>query len=1735
MRSIPDSGSVLLRRWVLLWGRVVFAALLLPLLVLQPQQASAQTLTATASLATARSGHTATLLLNGQVLVTGGYNGSFLASAELYNPATHSWSSAGSMASARYAHTATLLPNGLVLVVGGYNSSVYPANAELYNPSTNTWSSAGSLHVARSFHSMTLLANGQVLVAGGYYGTYLNSAELYNPATNAWTVTGSLATGRYGHSATLMQNGSVLAVAGASTTDLSSTEIYNPTTGTWSAAAPIATARINHAANLLPSGLILVTGGLGGSGTLVTGQIYNPGTNTWATAGALNTSREDYTSTLLPSGAVVAVGGYYVGSTQGVLTNTEQYSVSGNTWTAGATLVTPRYLHTATLLPSGLVLLTGGVGSAGYLASSEVLDPSSSSTPVTGNLFNALMNQTGTLLLTGDVLTAGGIGSSTLATSNLFDPQNFASGSAGTMVAGRSQHTATLLANGQVLAVGGLGGTATPLASAELFTPTTGPWPRTGSWAATGAPLAARYAHTATLLPNGRVLVAGGNGASAAALSTAEVYDPTSGTWSATGPMNNARAGHTATLLPSGLVLVSGGTGTASTALATAELYNPATGTWTLTANLGTARYQHTATLLPNGLVVVAGGVGPSGSALASAELFSPAQGSWVATGSLTYARADHTATLLPTGRLLVIGGSSLFVESYNQDSGTWVPAGNLQTYRQGNTATLLPMGTVSGSVLIMGGYGGKSGFGNCCSILKTLETFASDWSVHSWQPYLSSVPASVTLGGEIALTGSSLTGSSGIEEASGGNGVQNSPTNYPVTVVQRIDNGQQVWLGADAAIGYTDSSLTTAPISGIAPGPAMLTTFVNGLPAISSGIVVTASQTISFPPIPTEDLGVASFPVTVTASSGLAVTLTSTSPQVCTVTGNLVTLVASGTCTIVANQAGNSTYAPAPTVTQTFVVTDFPALIGAPIGNGVSGFSGSGGPASAASLATPYGVALDAAGNIYVADAGDDVVWKVQTNGTISVFAGTGVAGYGGDGGPATAAQLNVPLGITVDAAGNVYFADSNNMVVRRVSTTGIITTVAGNGSETENGDGGPATSAGLIYPRGVAFDSAGNLYIADDYRVRKVAATGVITTVAGNGVSGTGTVPFAGDGGPATSAPLNGPAGILIDAAGNLYVADSGDQRVRKVSATGIITTIAGGGTGGDGGPATAASLNTPVGLALDSAGSLFIADNGTNTVRMVSASGIISTVVGNGSAGYSGNGGPVLAAALNQPSMIALDSVGDLYIADSGNSVVREAFGIAAPGNATVTTTNAVILSGQAATLGVSYLGSGTPSYQWYQGVRGSTALPISGARGATYVTPVLTSSTTYWVQVTLANGVTEASATITVTVLQPQQISFSAPGNQTLGTGPLALSATASSGLTVVFTSTTPTVCTVSGSTATLLSAGTCTIAANQSGSATYAAAPQVTQSFTVAQAAQSINFPAIPAQTLTTSSVTISAAATSGLPVSFATQTPSVCTVAGSVVSLLGAGTCTLTASQAGSTIYAPAPQVTQSFTVGLASQTIAFAAIGAQMLSTGTVAVAPVASSGLPVLLTSQTSATCSVNGYTISLVATGICTIAANQAGNAVYAPALPVLQSFSISSPQAQTISFPAIGAQTFGSAPFTVSVSASSGLPVTLSSLTSATCSVSAVTVTLLATGTCTLQATQSGNASYAAATPVSQSFSISTGTGGGNSAPSSDGPLPLWAYAALGGALVGIGRRRMAVSRGREAPARRPRSR
>ena len=325
--------------------------------------------------------------------------------------------------------------------------------------------------------------------------------------------------------------------------------------------------------------------------------------------------------------------------------------------------------------------------------------------------------------------------------------------------------------------------------------------------------------------------------------------------------------------------------------------------------------------------------------------------------------------------------------------------------------------------------------------------------------------------------------------------------------------------------------------------------------------------------------------------------------------------------------------------------------------GTGALGDFGDGGPATEAAFNRPSGVAVGAGGALYVADGLNHRLRRIAPDGTIETFAGTGASGYGGDGGPATQARLNWPNGVAVDTAGNVYVADYANNRIRRIAPDGTIGTFAGTGQPRSSGDGGPAAQAGLNWPAGVAVDALGNVYVAEyvGNRIRRIRTDGTIETLAGTGLGG-----HSGDGGPATEAQIDSPLSVAVDIAGNVYIADQDNHRVRRIAPDGTIDTVAGTGSdgyGGDGGPATQALLNHPAGVAVDAAGRVYVADAGNDRLRRFLPGGIIETIAGaGGDGGFGGDGGPADLAQLDNPFGVAVDSSGNVYVADAGNQRIR-----------------------------------------------------------------------------------------------------------------------------------------------------------------------------------------------------------------------------------------------------------------------------------------------------------------------------------------------------------------------------------------------------------------------------------------------------------------------------------------------
>lgn len=424
----------------------------------------------------------------------------------------------------------------------------------------------------------------------------------------------------------------------------------------------------------------------------------------------------------------------------------------------------------------------------------------------------------------------------------------------------------------------------------------------------------------------------------------------------------------------------------------------------------------------------------------------------------------------------------------------------------------------------------------------------------------------------------------------------------------------------------------------------------------------------------------------------------------------------------------------------QQYTITTF-------AGTGTAGFSGDIGPAASAQLNGPLGVAVDRKGSIYIADVGNERL-RVISNGTITTVTGTGTTGYAGDGGAATGAQMYSPSYIVVDSVGDIIFSDSGNNVIRMISTDGTISTIAGvactqqvtsNCGAGYSGDGSAATAALLNNPLGLAIDSAGNLFVADadNNVIRRISTDGTITTIT-------------------TSLRLKHPDGVAFDSSSNLYIADTNNDRIVKVSPSGSAIVFAGTGTSGfsgDNGPAASAMLSSPGAVAVDGAGSVCISDTLNSRIRKVT-NGTIVTIAGNGQIAYSGDGGPAINAALEFPRGIAVDSIGNVYVADSSNSVVRQ---IAPP--APVISNNGVVNSASFA----PHLSSGalaTVFGNYFGAVTASAGVPLPTAIG-----PV---------------SVSISGRNAPLIYVRPTQINFQVPWETATGTANVAVTVNGTTG-------------------------------------------------------------------------------------------------------------------------------------------------------------------------------------------------------------------------------------------------------------------------------------------------------------------------------------------------------------------
>jgi len=834
-----------------------------------------------AAMLTERAYQSATVLPDGDVLVAGGANqATYLSSAERYHPASNTWTATGSMAQARLGHTATLLLSGQVLVTGGMVNATDLAGAELYDPATGLWSTAAHQPVPRLAHTATLLGDGRVLVAGGLNDsrTPVPVAEVYDPTTGLWTNTGPMVTPREMHTATLLPNGKVLVAGGNDATSrLQSAELYDPATNTWTAAASMTAVRGNgHTATLLASaegGKVLVAGGNDGN-FVATAELYDPVADTWTAVASMNTPRALHNAALLPDGQVLVAGGSENGVGAHYLASTERYNPATNTWTATVgSLATPRQGSAATLLPSGQVLVSGGQDDTSVFDSTELFDPASGAwsaagTSVSGNVAKASLLPSGKVLAVSDVDTQP----------RLYDPAANTWSNAASISTARLLPTLTLLPSGKLLVAGGRGSAAN-FTSAEVYDEAT------DTWTATSAIPSEHGSAAAVLLRSGQALVMGGNTAGGTTTNAVDLYDPATNAWTASAPMLTQRSYFGATLLHDGRVLVAGGQ-TGSGYIAAAELYDPAANTWTATGPLATARSGHTVTLLPSGKVLVAGGwaniAGDTRASVLDAELYDPGTGTWSSAGTLPAGAGGEnaTATLLPSGQVLLTGGDHFSGGTtvhaaavlYDPIANTWSSAPSMATARSQHASVLL----ATGQVLVAGGL-------NTSGYVAAAERYDPGLApAPVRQPSLLAPGTFLLQGatGTLAATSSgSATDASGAVtqtgfrprlEASGGASGGNGASNAPVLQVQRIDNGQMRFITPDASQPPSDTLFTASAtaMNGFPEGPVLVRAWVNGVPS--------AAQTARLFAKATPALALAALPAS-PSTAGQSVTFTAT------------------------------------------------------------------------------------------------------------------------------------------------------------------------------------------------------------------------------------------------------------------------------------------------------------------------------------------------------------------------------------------------------------------------------------------------------------------------------------------------------------------------------------------------------------------------------------------------------------------------------------------------------------------------------------------------------------------------------------------------------------------------------------------------------------------------------------------------------------------------------------------
>lgn len=1353
--------------------------------------------------------HTATLLADGRVLVAGGgttappdciicFGVTTTNTAEIFDPATGLFSSTSTpLVVQRQASTATLMPNGQVLLAGGLTDGptfTSTSSAEIFDPVSNGFRVTSSMTAPRVLHSAALLPSGKVLVAGGTFDTTA-TAELYDPATGTFAATGNLV-GPSGVPAIVLTDGTVLLSS-------KTTQVYNGSTGAFTATGELVVPQnIFYGVSLLQDGTVLTTGGetlfntVPDLGTITDAEIYYstaplaplqvttptaapPGTTVFTDSASFGAAASGSAATGF--NGILPAGSPFVGFTPLVLngiTFSTPLSTSGvNVNVTRSTFYTPNN-YTADFITDSVVPATGQPSGNNTVVITLPVPTTAFAMDFGGLGFRGASTATITLsngfsLPLSSLPTVGHTEFRGFVSTTPFNTITFSTVNDDFVVLDVLVASADIVLPAAVvgkpytqilLEQGGLGTlTWTPAGGALppgvtlrsdgvlLGTPTAG-----GTFTFAVHVVDSSTPQKSIISGNFILTVQSALTFPAQTLNTGIVGTPYGGAITASGGTAPYSFAVTSGTTPAGITLLSNSqfTGTPTTPLGTSSFTVTVTDS-SVPAQTASQTFSIqvvnpltiSTTTLPAGQVGLAyttttigttGGVAPVTSVV-GAGTFPP---------GLTLA-SNGTISGTPTS-----AGTFSFTVSAT-DSSVAIPQSALQNF----TVTIAPAAIGPAATINFVTQPSATTAGQPLSPAMQLRvadangngvpgvTVTLGIGAAPNRPILSGTLSAVTDATGTATfsnvildragTGYTLVASVAVVSSSG----EVQQISAPASVLQgALESDTQIQLFGEQG-GVTLSAGATADITnpGTYSNAASLTTgtipagtkvdsyYLHSDPVgISSNVVQLLSGGVTFP---TNVLGVVILDPSLTASNpalGVAGTQYPTTGRGLTLGSPTDTVILSAdqrTLTLhlsasnatkgvrvitVANSDPNlvqitsapfnSAAAPGSITTVAGSTWVFP---------GVAGVATSVPLGLAGTFTQAYsGMVSDQSGNIYFPDLSNNMIFKLSGT-ALSVVAGTGVEGYAGDGGAATSARLDSPSDVAFSPAGDLYIADTANSVIRKVDSAGKITTFAGNGTSAESGDGGPATSASLAGPSGIAFDAAGDLYIADNGTIREVNASGTISTVsltpvpagtpglcapqglrrgpdgsiyvadfcnrvfkfnssgsltlvAGNGNESGG---YAGDGGPATSALLSDPSALAFDGQGNLYITDELNNVIREVNTAGTISTVAGiaasgfGGFAGDGGPGTAALLAQPGGLAFDASGSLYVADMNNERIRRLDTTNTITTVAGNGRFKYAGDGGAAISASLDSPEAVALDPTGNLFVADIANTVVRK----------------------------------------------------------------------------------------------------------------------------------------------------------------------------------------------------------------------------------------------------------------------------------------------------------------------------------------------------------------------------------------------------------------------------------------------------------------------------------------------